>query len=414
VTENAPPGRPGALTDTGGTVGRAALGGTLAFAALVAVCVLLAVVQFLLIGAYGLWSWVKVGLLTALLSLRAEMVVRVQGPPFFRTTAGSMTLHWRFVPMVLTIGFLWLAARAGRRAVRAGRDRSPLLAAGLAAAAAGAPVAILSAVCSTMVTLFFPTLGLRVLVDAPSAALWAGILTAAGALTGAYLEAARGRPSARAVRGGLTGYGWALALLAVGVFVVATLEPAVTRRYADGVSRAGAFGGVLFGYHVLALPAQSALLVAPASGSCVEIIGEGPMFDLCPWRLVSTGPVGEGYLQEPLPLSPWLWLLNAVPFVAALLGGRRAVIGPPVAGRRAAGVGIAAGLVFAFLTVAGGWVASPQLFPFLIAVPQVSAHPEWVRTAITALIGGVVGGGLGAWFAARRYVEPELPRPTSA
>jgi hypothetical protein len=70
--------------------------------------------------------------------------------------------------------------------------------------------------------------------------------------------------------------------------------------------------------------------------------------------------------------------------------------------------------VFSFLTVAGGWVAAPQLFPFLIPVPQVSVHPDWVRTSITALIWGVMGGGLGAWFAARRYAEPELPRPTSA
>jgi hypothetical protein len=205
VTEDAPPGRPGGLPDTGRTIGGAALGGTLAFAVLVAVCVLLAVVQFLLIGAYGLWSWVKIGLLTALLSLRAEMVVRVQGPPFFRTAAESMTLQWRFVPMVLTIGFLWLAARAGRRAVRAGPGRSPLLAAGLAAAAAAAPVAVLSAVCSTVVTLFFPTLGLRVLVDAPSAAVWAGILAAAGAATGAYLEAAGGGAAGGGGIGGLAG-----------------------------------------------------------------------------------------------------------------------------------------------------------------------------------------------------------------
>jgi hypothetical protein len=264
------------------------------------------------------------------------------------------------------------------------------------------------------VTLSFPALGLRLRVDAPSAAFWAGILAAAGAGAGAYLEAARGRASAAAVRGGLIAYGWALGLLAVGVFVVATLEPAVTRRYADGVTRDGAVGGVLFGYHLLALPAQSALLLAPAAGSCVEIIGEGPMFDLCPWRLVVSGPAGEGYLPQPLSLSPWLWFLSAVPFVAAMLGGRRAVTGAPSTGGRAVGLGVAAGVMFAFLALAGGWIAAPQLFPFLIPVPQVSVHPEWIRTAIAGLVWGVVGGGLGAWFEAGRYAEPELPRPTSA
>ena len=414
MTEEAPPGRSGALPDAAGTVGRAATGGTLAFMALVGICQFLAVVQFLLIGAYGFWSWVKVGFLTALLSLRADVVVAVQGPPFFRTASESMTLQWRFVPMALTIGFLWLAARTGRRAVRSGPGRSPLIAAGLAAAGAGVPVAILSAVCSTLVTLSFPALGLRLRIDTPSAAFWAGILAAVGAGAGAYLDAARGRVSAAAVRGGLTAYGWALGLLAVGVFVVATLEPAVTRRYADGVTRDGALGGVLFGYHLLALPAQSALLLSPASGSCVEIIGEGPMFDLCPWRLVVSGPAGEGYLPQPLALSPWLWLLSAVPFVAAMLGGRRAVTGAPATGEGAAGLGVAAGVMFAFLALAGGWVASPQLFPFLIPVPQISVHPEWIRTVITTLLWGVVGGGLGAWFAAGRYAEPELPRPTSA
>jgi hypothetical protein len=414
VTEDAPPGRSGAPMDVTRTVGRAAFGGTLAFIALAAICQLLAVVQFLLIGAYGLWTWIKLGLLTALLSLRADVVATVQGPPFFRTPTQSMTLHWGFVPMVLTIGFLWLAARAGRRAIRSAPGRSPLIAAVLAAAGAGVPVAILSAACSTLVVLVFPAVGLRLRVDGAGVAFWAGALAAAGSGVGAYLEAARGRTSAAAIRGGLAAYGWALGLLTVGVLVAATLEPTVTRRYADGVTRNGAVGGVLFGYHVLALPAQSALLLAPASGSCLEIIGDAPMFDLCPWRLVSSGPVGELYLPKPLPLSPWLWLLSAVPLVAAMIGGRRAVTGSPAAGRRAAGLGVAAGLMFALLTLVGGWVATPQLFPFLIPVPQVSVHPAWARTAIAAMLWGIVGGGLGAWLSTRRYAEPELPRPTSA
>jgi hypothetical protein len=414
VTGDAPPGRSGAQMDAGRVVGRAAFGGTLAFIALVATCQLLAVVQFLLIGAYGLWSWIKVGLLTALLSLRADVVATVQGPPFFRTPTQSMTLHWGFVPMVLTLGFLWLTARAGRRAVRSGPDRSPLIAAALAAAGAGVPVSILSAACSTLVTLVFPAVGLRLRVDVAGAALWAGILAAAGSGTGAYLLAARGRMSAAAIRGGLIAYGWALGLLAVGVLVLATLEPTVTRGYVDGVTGLGAGGGVLFGYHLLAFPAQSALLLAPASGSCLEIVGEGPVFELCPWRLVASGPAGESFLPQPLALSPWLWLLSAVPFIAAMFGGRRAVTGSTVAGGRAARLGVVAGLIFALLVLVGGWFAAPQLFPLLIPVPHITVHPEWVRTAITALWWGSVGGGLGAWLAAGRYAEPWLPRPTSA
>ena len=397
MTELAPPGA-GALTGAGRTVRSAAIGGTLAFLALVATCQLIAAVQFLLVGAYGLWTWAKVGLLTALLSLRADAVATVTSPPTLPAVADPMTARWRFVPMVLTMGFLWLAARAGRRAARTRPDRSPLVASALAAAGAGVPVAILSAAGSTLVTLFFPSLGLRLRVDVPTAALWAGILAAAGAGVGAYLEVATGRALAAALRGGMAAYGWALGLLAVGVLVVGTLEPTVTRAYLEGSIGLGGGGGVLFGFHLLAFPAQSALLLVPASGSCLKVIGDGPMFDLCPWRLVASGPAGELFLPAPLPLSPWLWLLSVVPFLAAMLGGRRAVIDPATA-RGATGLGVGAGLIFALLVAAGGWFAAPQVAPFLLPVPQVSVHPEWVRTAVASLIWGAAGGAAGGWLA---------------
>jgi hypothetical protein len=419
VTEGAPPGRSGALPDAGRTFGRAAFGGALAFVALVAICQLLAVVQFLLIGAYGLWSWVKVGFLTALLSLRADMLATVRGAPFLRTAADSTTLHVRFVPMVLTIAFLWLAARAGRRAAGTGPARPALIVAGLAAAGAGVPVAILSAACSTLVTLIFPSFGLRLELDAASAAIGGGFLAAAGAGTGAYVEAARGRSSAAALRGGLTSYAWGLGLLAVGVFVLATLEPTVTRLYLNGMTGLGPGGRVLLGYHLLAFPAQSALLLAPASGSCLEIVGEG-VYMLCPWHLTGSGPGGDLLVHQPLALSPWFWILSAVPFVAALLGGRSAASEATDASGRSVGVGVAAGSVFALLVLVGGWFAAPGwsstpvVFPNLVPIGHLAVGFDWPRTATTALVWGVVGGGLGAWFATGRYADPELPRPTSA
>lgn len=413
MTEDAFPGRSGALAGAGRAVGSAASGGTVAFLVLVALCQLLAVAQFLLVGTFGLWTWVKVGLLTALLSLRADVVATVQDPPILQTAADQVTVRWHFVPMLLTIGFLWLATGAGRRAARTRPDRSPFLTSTFAAAGVGVPVAFLSAACSALVHLFLPALGLRLRVDVSTAALWAGVLAAAGAGTGAYLEAARGGTSAAVLRGGLAAYGWALGFLAVGVLVVATLEPTVTRDYVDGLSSLGDGGGVLFGYHVLAFPAQSALLFAPASGSCLEIIGEGPILDLCPWRLVASGPAGDVFLPDPLSLSPWLWVLSVVPFVAAVLGGWRAVTGAAVVGRRAAGAGVGAGFIFALLALLGGWFAAPELVAPLVPVPQVSMHPEWARSVVTALAWGAAGGAVGGWLAGRRY-EPELPRPTSA
>jgi hypothetical protein len=415
VTSHAPPRR-GGLADIGRTVGRAAAGGTIAFVSVVAVGQILAMVGLLLIGAYGVWSWAKVGLLTVLLSLRADAIVAIGDGPFLPPTE-SRTLQVRFVPMLLTIAFLWLASRAGRRAARTDHARQALAAAGLAAAGAGVPVAILAVMGSALVTLSFPSLGLRVRVDPGSAALWAGVLAAVGAGTGAYLEAGRGRASAAALRGGLIAYGWALGLAAGGVLVVATLEPIVTRGYVDGMLGLGTGGSLLLGYHVLAIPAQSALLLAPAAGSCLEIVGEG-VYQLCPWRLVGPDPVAALLLPEPLALSPGFWLLNVVPFVGALLGGRRAGHGADVRGR-AIGRGVAAGWLWAGLVLVGAWFvaprwfASPTVFPDFLPLSDIAVRPAWGRTAIAALLWGTVGGGLGAWLA-MRYDEPGLPSPTSA
>ena len=68
------PGRPGGLADAGGIVGRAAVGATIAFVTLIAVGQLLAALGLLLMGVYGLWSWVRIGLLTAIQSLRADVL----------------------------------------------------------------------------------------------------------------------------------------------------------------------------------------------------------------------------------------------------------------------------------------------------------------------------------------------------
>jgi hypothetical protein len=403
------------LADAGRTVGRAAVDGTVAFAAIIAVGQLFAGIGFLLVGAYGVWSWAKVGLLTVLLSFRADVVATMRGAPVLSDAIVPTSAHVRFVPMLLTIGFLVLAAGVGRRAARVWSGRSPLGVAVLAAAGAAVPAALLAAIGATLVTLSFPALlELRLRVDGASAALWAALLAAAGAGTGAYLEAAPRRVFSSALRGGLIAYGWSLGLLAVGVFVVATLEPTATRAYVDGLRSLGAGGGVAFGYHVLALPAQSALLLAPAAGSCLEIVGEGSIVELCPWRLVGSGPAGELFLQEPLALSPWLWLLSVTTVVAAILGGGRAAAGTRVAGSRAVGLGAAVGLVFASLTLVGGWWVAPELLSVLDPARHISVHPAWIRTGFAALIWGVVGGAFGAWLAGRRYEEPGLPSPTSA
>ena len=199
----APPRR-GGLPDAGRTIGRAAVGGPIAFAAVVAAGQLLGVVAFLLVGGYGLWSWAKFGLLMVLLS-RSEPTSSPprRCPPSSGVAELPITVHLRFVPMALTIGFLWLAARAGRRAREPGAAPlpSPLP---VSQRWERTPVAILAAIAASLVTLSFSTFGTSPEVDAARPRAWAGFLAAAGAGTGADWKppapSARRRPSRRGPR----------------------------------------------------------------------------------------------------------------------------------------------------------------------------------------------------------------------
>src|SRR6185437_14822392 len=89
VTEGAPPGGSGVRSEAIGVLSRAAVGATGAFAALVAVGELLGVFAFFLTLVYGLWSCGKIGLLTALLSLRSELLVTIHSTPLLPPEAGS-------------------------------------------------------------------------------------------------------------------------------------------------------------------------------------------------------------------------------------------------------------------------------------------------------------------------------------
>jgi hypothetical protein len=220
-----------------------------------------------------------------------------------------------------------------------------------------------------------------------------------------------GRRATAPLRGGLAGYGWALALATGATIVVAAFEPAVTRAYVRGLRELGVGGGLLFGLHVLALPAQSALLLAPAAGSCLHILGDGPLVDLCPWSLRPAGPPAT-FLGGPTALSPWLLALQAVPPVAAALAGRAAVrvacaVRPVVRGALA-------GAVLAGLAVAGAWVAAPRVAGDLPLVPGPAIGFDPVPMGATWLLWGVVGGALGGWLEGRvPGPEPQPPRRTS-
>lgn len=415
MTVEAPPEHRGALGGAAGSMASAVGGGLLAALALLVTGQVLGLALSVVIRGTDLETWARVGLLVSLTAVRAEVVATFQpaaGLPVGPLPAGPVESH--VVPMALTIGFLWLAARAGRRAARRWPAAPPLARAAVAAAGAGVPVAIVAALAASLATLRIPS-RMTVEVDAASAAVWAGVLAAAAAAIGAYLESASGSATAAVIRGGVAAYLWTLGLLVAGVLVVATLEPEVTRAYVDGLRGNGSAGVALFGAHVLALPTQSALLLVPASGSCLDLVASGATAArLCPWDIDAISPLAGAIVStDPVRLSPWLWLLVAAPPVSAFLGGRRAGAGRSIASGIARGA--LGGFAFAALSVLGAVFASPRIVvPLIVDWLRLEIRPWSLRVAGLLCLWGGLGGAIGGRSARRTYEEPELPRPTSA
>ncbi len=396
------------LEGAGRAVVAASAGGLFAVVWLAFVCQLLALIASVATGVNGAWTWVKVGLLATVLSLGSQARASVDGARGLLSTS-DLVIRLRFVPMLLTLGFLWLAGRAGRRAARERPGGSPLASSAMAAAGAGLPVAALAAIAAASVRLSFPSVGVDVTADPAIAALWGFAVAGAGAGTGAYLEAARGSFAAATLRSGLAGYGWALAALAVGVLLLATLEPSATRAYVGGLSGLGPGGAVVFGAHLLAFPAQSALLLVPAMGSCLDLVGNaGSGVTFCPWTVTGTG--GFRFLSTNLSLSPWLLMFHVAPALGAVLAGMRALAAS--ARRRTVALGVAAGAVFGGLSVGGAVFAAPRVsLPISVVWIPVDVRPSLPGAIAVAVLWGIAGGMLGAWLAVRRQ---EGPSPTSA
>ena len=409
MTLAAPPAAPGASGRAIHVVGLAAAGGALSLLALALIGQLVAWILHLAVGALGFATWVEVGVLLALSSLRAAL--HATGSAVAASPDPSAGL--RFVPFLLTIGFLWLTVRAGRRAVRDAGGLRPLAAIALAAAGAAMAVAIPAAVLAPLVSVSLGGLGVTISVDVGSAAVWGGALAAAGAATGALFELRPDAAPARVLRGAIAGVGSALGVLVIVVLVVATLEPAVTRAYVDGLRGMGGGGGALFGAHVVALPAQSALLLAPAAGSCVDVVADDPALRLCPWNLTPTGTLGAAVLGGRVPLSPWFWLANVVPLSVSALAG--AVGARGLRGRRALLLGVAAGLAGAALAVTAAWFVAPRWFvPAPVPLPPIEVSARLLPMGFAWLSWGATGGAIGGWVVGRRYEAPGSPRPTSA
>lgn len=414
MSAGAPAARRPALEGAGRAVGVAAVGGAAAFLWLTVACQILAIAAFLLTGSRELVTWAKVGLLASVLSLRSAVELRLPGlsiPSEERVATRPIEVSLVFVPMLLTVAFVWLAARAGRRAADQRAGRSPWPTVALAAAGAGIPVGLLAALAAAPVRLSLPVVSGRIEADPVSAALWGFALAAVAAGLGAAIRLGGHAPFGRVVRGGLIAYGWALLLLAVGVVAIAAFEPAATRGYVRWLRDSGPIAPAVFGVHVLALPTQSALLAAPASGACIDVVAGSPALELCPWSL-DPGSVGAAVVPARISLSPWLWALSTVPPIAAFIGGRRAALA--LTRRRAVALGAGSGLVFAVTVMAGAWFAIPSLDGRAPALVPLTLRIDCPWLVGASIAWGLVGGTVGGWLEGRRYaMEPEPPRRTS-
>ena len=276
------------------------------------------------------------------------------------------------------------------------------------------------------------------LAAAPLPALLLPLLLAAvaGAAGGWWSAIPRGRVGGvRAVlAGGGTMLGAGLALSFAGLFVAGVVRPdgpeAVltpsTGRYFQAAFERPATGAVLLVHHLALAPNEAAWVLVPSMGGCAGSFPAtgGPDRFLCygrfpqdvaipAWVLppaATAGPVATTRFGTA-PAPYFLFLL--VPAVATFLGGRRVIsLQERVGVRRAAGLGAAAGIVYAVLVVVVGWAASLSVSGSLtldgVTDPSGAARlgPDLLLGGLLALGWGITGGAAGALVTRRRTTGP--------
>jgi hypothetical protein len=251
---------------------------------------------------------------------------------------------------------------------------------------------------------------------------------AAGGLRSARYELLTREPWGRRVSGALAGgfrmFVLGIVLSFVGLLVLAVVHPDATKAYFRVVSEPPEDEtALIIGHHVLVLPNQSMWVLVPAMGGCDGVYGNGESSTfLCYWKYPkqvsvsgpgrSPGSVLSGLPQVQTafgtaPIGYFLFLL--VPAISVLLGGRHAVRKRVRFRYEAAAVGAAAGVTFGILVAVGSWFASlsagvlGNVAGFSTNL-SVTIGPDVVIGGLIALVWGIVGGGIGGWWAGR-----ELP-----
>ena len=328
----------------------------------------------------------------------------------------------------------WLLYRGGRAAADAlGGEGS--LARVAAGAAVAVPYATLAFAVAWLVELRISMPGVLASGSVQARSLPALLLplllgVIAGAVGGLRSATARSEDaSLRRAEAVLAG-GWRMLLLGlafsyVGLFVAGVVEPdgfaawltPTTDPYLRAVARHPGVGTVVVVHQLVAAPNEAIWTLVPAMGGCDVLSGAagGSRPFACYGRipvgvarpsLVSllAGPssVGLRFAKAPWPVYLFLLAPGAATVMAGAWTARRGGSG---SGREAAVLGAGAGVVFAVVVGAVGWLASVRLAieitPRLIGTGAYRIGPELVSGGALALAWGVVGGALGGAIATR-------------
>ena len=265
--------------------------------------------------------------------------------------------------------------------------------------------------------------------------LLAAIAGGAGGFVSSAAEGASDR--VRRAIGALLG-GWRMLLLAIGLSFAglflagavqpdgpaATLTPS-TAAYFRTVFDRPLPGLALFAHHIAVMPNEGLWTLVPAMGGCDGASGSVSAPFLCYWRFPDpvTLPVaaaagastGLGAPARFGSAPPLYFAFLIVPAAAAYWGGRHgAARAGANAGREGGAVGAAAGVVFAGLVGAVGFLSTVSVtyaadFQAPGGTGSVRAGPFSLTGTALALAWGTVFGWLGGRAQARRVQVASVP-----
>jgi hypothetical protein len=248
----------------------------------------------------------------------------------------------------------------------------------------------------------------------------AAVAGAAGGRRSAFEAGAGERGGGTLV--GVIASGWRMLFLSLGfalagLVVLAVAQPDATAAYARAVIRSGpSEGTVIVAAQALSLPNHAVFALVPAMGGCDGVYGEGVRLDvIClgrfPRELSLDLFTPESGPRPEIADAPRAFLvLLLAPAAATTLGGAAAVRrARERSGLGRAGLGAAAGAVFAVLVAVASALAGIQVSGELFrgaSAGSVVYGPHPLRAGILALGWGIVGGAIGALLAGRPAERP--------